>query len=103
AGSGNYDPLPVISGLATRWEMADVFVKRYPTSYSCTNVLDAAVRLRRKVGRDLHAVKAVRFGENAHNIGLFCNPERQKRSPDSLYAAETSYYFLVAAALKYGQ
>ena len=102
AGSGNYDSRPIISGLSARWEMADVFVKRYPTSYSCTNVLDAAVWLRRKVGRDIHAIKAVRFGESAHNIGLFCDPERQKRSPDSLYAAETSYYFLVAAALRYG-
>jgi 2-methylcitrate dehydratase PrpD len=103
AGSGNYDPRPVISGLSRRWEMANIFVKRYPTSYSCTNVLDAAVRLRRTVGRDLRAIRAVRFGESAHNIDLFCNPERQKRSPDSLYAAETSYYFLVAAALKYGE
>jgi 2-methylcitrate dehydratase PrpD len=102
AGPRNYDASTITRGLSQRWEISDVFRKRYPTSYVCTYVLDAALRVRKRLERDLARVEEVRFGEKASNLELFCEPERQKRRPGSIYDAETSFYFLVALALSEG-
>jgi len=48
AGPGNYALGPVTKGLGQGWEMEHIFLKRYPTSYACTSLLDAAIRIKRK-------------------------------------------------------
>jgi 2-methylcitrate dehydratase PrpD len=102
AGTGNYDLGPTTAGLGKKWEMKDIFHKRYPTSYACTSLLDAATRLRHKNKLDPSRVAEVKFGDNAGNIGLFSEPEVEKRRPSSIYVAKTSHYFILALALNYG-
>lgn len=102
AGPGNYDLKQVSEGLGRRWGMKEIFLKRYPTSYACTVMLDAAIRLSRRPGLDPSQIDEVRFGDNAANISLFSEPEEVKRRPDSVYVAKTSHYFILALALMYG-
>lgn len=102
AGPGNYDLKPIASGLGRRWEMRDIFLKRYPTSYACTSMLDAALRLRQRSKLDPSEIDEVRFGDNAANIGLFSEPEAEKRRPSSIYVAKTSHYFILSLALMFG-
>ena len=103
AGRGNYDRERITDRLGELWEMRDLFRKRYPTSYACTNVLDAAIRLSGRVKSNISTVREVRFGESSFNIGLFTKPNSEKRRPRSMYDAETSYYFLLAVALTHGR
>jgi 2-methylcitrate dehydratase PrpD len=103
AGPGNYDAKRITKGLGKTWEMKDIFLKRYPTSYACTPTIDAAIRVRRTAGFRTADVEEVRFGENAPNIGLFSEPEESKRRPASLYEAKTSQYFLLSLALTFGK
>ncbi|MDA4113935.1 MAG: MmgE/PrpD family protein [Thaumarchaeota archaeon] len=102
AGAGNYDLGPITKGLGKTWEMKDIFLKRYPTSYACTFMLDAALRLRKSTDLSADQVEEVRFGDSAQNIGLFSEPEEQKRRPATIYDAKTSHYFLLSLALIYG-
>jgi len=103
AGTGNYELGPITKGLGRTWEMKDIFLKRYPTSYACTFMLDAALRLRKSAGiTAADQIEAVRFGDSAQNIGLFSEPEEQKRRPQTIYDAKTSHYFLLALALTFG-
>ncbi|MGD0636965.1 MAG: MmgE/PrpD family protein [Nitrososphaerales archaeon] len=102
-GPGNYDLGPVTRGLGKTWEMRDIFLKRYPTSYACTPMLDAALRLRRRSGLRIAEIEEIRFGDTAPNIGLFSEPEEVKRRPANIYDAKTSHYFLLALALGYGE
>ena len=59
SGSGGYDLRTIVHGLEggegrkggrTTWMMQDTFLKRYPTSYACTFMIDAAIRLTRTRG-----------------------------------------------------
>ncbi len=101
-GPGNYDLGPATKGLGKNWEMGDIFLKRYPTSYACTPMLDAALRLRRRSKLKPKEIVEVRFGDTSPNIGLFSEPEQVKRRPANIYDAKTSHYFLLALALGYG-
>jgi 2-methylcitrate dehydratase PrpD len=103
AGPGNYDLGPVTKGLGKTWETAHIFLKRYPTSYACTPMLDAALRLRRRSKLRAGEREEIRFGDTAPNIGLFSEPEQVKRRPTNIYDAKTSHYFLLALALGYGE
>jgi 2-methylcitrate dehydratase PrpD len=103
AGPGNYDLGRVTRGLGKTWEMGHIFLKRYPTSYACTPMLDAALRLRRRSKLSVGEIEEIRFGDTAPNIGLFSEPEEVKRRPANIYDAKTSHYFLLALALGYGE
>jgi 2-methylcitrate dehydratase PrpD len=103
AGQGNYDLKKVESGLGKNWETKDIFLKRYPTSFACTQILDAAIRLHRRSKLDPSEIEEVKFGENAQNIGLFSEPEAEKRRPSTIYVAKTSHYFILALALMFGR
>ena len=102
AGQGNYDLRPVTQGLGKTWGMKEIFLKRYPTSYACTQLLDAALRLRKDSKIAPGDIAEVRFGASAPNIGLFSEPEEQKRRPATIYDAKTSHYFLLSLALARG-
>ena len=102
-GAGNYDAKRITKRLGSAWEMKDIFLKRYPTSYACTPTIDAAVRIGSADGFKTEEIEEVRFGENAPNIGLFSEPEESKRRPASLYDAKTSQYFLLSLALTFGR
>ncbi len=102
AGPGNYDLKQVSEGLGRKWGMREIFLKRYPTSYACTVMLDAAIKLRRRSSLDPSQIDEVRFGDNAANISLFSEPEEVKRRPASIYVAKTSHYFILALALTFG-
>jgi 2-methylcitrate dehydratase PrpD len=101
-GSGGYDLDRITRGLGRAWEVRETFLKRYPTSYACTQLIDSAIRIGRRAGFRPSDVEAVTFGENAANIGLFSEPEAQKRRPSTIYEAKTSHYFLLALALSFG-
>jgi len=101
-GAGGYDLDRITGGLGRTWEVRETFLKRYPTSYACTQLIDAAVRIGRRAGFRPSEVEEVTFGENAPNIGLFSEPEAQKRRPTTIYEAKTSHYFLIALALSFG-
>jgi 2-methylcitrate dehydratase PrpD len=102
AGPGGYDAVPVTRKLGDEWGVKGIFHKRYPTSYACTFMLDAALRLRRRVGVKASRIERVTFGDSAPNIALFSEPEEIKRRPLSIYDAKTSHYFLAALALTTG-
>ena len=100
AGEGNFQRKSIVDSLGQKWSMSDVFLKRYPISYACHQVVDAAIRLHSKVGYS--EIARVRYGDKLENIRLFAEPSSSKKRPANMYDAKTSTYFLIALALAYG-
>jgi len=89
---------PVIEGLGTRWEMADVFYKPYPANHFTHAGIDAALALAAK-GLRPEDVERIHLSVASPTVRTIGEPLATKQNPMTGYQAQFSGPFTVAAAL----
>ncbi|MGH3144746.1 MAG: MmgE/PrpD family protein [Rubrobacter sp.] len=92
------DPETITRNLGDEWELARTFFKPYPANHFTHAGIDAAIELR-EGGLDPDDVEALELGVAAPALRTIAQPEKEKASPKTGYAAQFSGPFTVATAL----
>jgi 2-methylcitrate dehydratase PrpD len=85
-------------GLGDEWRILSAAFKPYPTNHFTHAGIDAAIALRRR-GLVVEEIESVELGVPAPTLRTIAEPEDEKASPMSGYAARFSGPFTVATAL----
>jgi 2-methylcitrate dehydratase PrpD len=101
---GHFDPMPVTDALGERWEVPRIFFKPYPANHYTHAGIDAALAIRRRLGRTLgpEDVERIELGCAASPLRTIGEPREEKVRPRSGYHAQFSGPFTVASALMGG-
>jgi 2-methylcitrate dehydratase PrpD len=94
---GSCDEKELIDGLGERFCVPDIFYKPYPANHFTHAGIDAALRLRGRVGPE--EVEEIALGVATPTLRTIAEPREQKVRPQSGYHAQFSAPFTVAAAL----
>ncbi|MDQ3912538.1 MAG: MmgE/PrpD family protein [Actinomycetota bacterium] len=85
-------------GLGEEWELTRVFFKPYPANHFTHAGIDAAITLREE-GLDVEEIEDIELGVASSVLRTIAEPEDEKASPKTGYAAQFSGPFTVASAL----
>jgi 2-methylcitrate dehydratase PrpD len=85
-------------GLGKDWELSRIFFKPYPANHFTHAGIDAAIKLREE-GLDIEDIEEIELGVAAPVLRTIAQPEEEKASPETGYAAQFSGPFTVATAL----
>jgi 2-methylcitrate dehydratase PrpD len=91
------------SGLGSTWEMLKVSLKPYPVCHYNHSFLDATLELRKLHGFQFDDIESINALISKDQIGIVCEPERNKRRPQNTYDARFSLHFALAAAVVRGR
>lgn len=92
------DAAAITRDLGEDWELPRVFFKPYPANHFTHAGMDAAMKLR-KEGLDPREIEEVELGVASPVLRTIAQPEGEKASPKTGYAAQFSGPFTVATAL----
>ncbi|MBM3827978.1 MAG: MmgE/PrpD family protein [Actinobacteria bacterium] len=93
-----WSPDPLLDGLGTEWNVADIFYKPYPANHFTHAGIDAAIALRSQ-GLRSEQVASATLAVATATVRTIGDPIDVKRSPPTGYAAQFSGPYTVAAAL----
>jgi 2-methylcitrate dehydratase PrpD len=93
---------PLTRGLGERWEMLDIALKPYPCCHFNHAFVDCAARAMRSPGWDLDSIERIDCYLDSHQLPVVCEPEENKRKPQSDYDAKFSLPYAVACMLVRG-
>jgi 2-methylcitrate dehydratase PrpD len=85
-------------GLGESWELSRVFFKPYPANHFTHAGIDAAIQLREE-GLEVREIESIELGVASPVLRTIAQPEEEKASPETGYAAQFSGPFTVATAL----
>ncbi len=95
---GQFDADEFLARLGEYWCIPDIFYKPYPANHFTHAGIDAAIRLRARIG-NLDDITEIELGVAAPTLRTIAQPPEQKARPQSGYHAQFSGPFTVAAAL----
>ncbi|MBI1759882.1 MAG: MmgE/PrpD family protein [Acidobacteria bacterium] len=95
---GQFDAAEIVDGLGENWCIPDIFYKPYPANHFTHAGIDAALRLRERIG-NLDDIAEIELGVASPTLRTIAQPPEQKARPQSGYHAQFSGPFTVAAAL----
>ena len=97
--SGRYEPCDITDGLGERFWIEHLSFKKWPCCRGTHAYIEAAQRLRRAHGFAAGDIAEVRiFGGELQR--MLCDPEAQKRRPQTIIDAKFSLPFTLALALR---
>lgn len=95
------DKMRLVSGLGTRWELAETAIKPYPVCHFIHGCADAGIEISREiVAADIVAVEALLPEPTLHIVAL---PHAAKIVPKTDYEAKFSAQFVIATCLARGR
>ncbi len=95
---GQFDADEFLDRLGEYWCIPDIFYKPYPANHFTHAGIDAALRLRGRIG-NLDDIAEIELGVAAPTLRTIAQPPAQKARPQSGYHAQFSGPFTVATAL----
>jgi 2-methylcitrate dehydratase PrpD len=95
---GQFNEAELVDGLGEYWCIPDIFYKPYPANHFTHAGIDAAFRLRERVG-NLEDITEIELGVATPTLRTIAQPPEQKARPQSGYHAQFSGPFTVATAL----
>lgn len=95
---GQFDEAELLNRLGEYWCIPDIFYKPYPANHFTHAGIDAALRLRERIG-NLDDIKDIELGVSSPTLRTIAQPPEQKARPQSGYHAQFSGPFTVATAL----
>jgi 2-methylcitrate dehydratase PrpD len=96
-----FDFLRASSDLGGRWESRGISFKPYPAAHVLHGLIEAALSIAGEL--EIEGVEEVLCKVAPHWAPIVCEPEAQKRCPDSPEAARISLHHAIAEALVYGR
>ncbi|GAC1322011.1 MAG: MmgE/PrpD family protein [Chloroflexota bacterium] len=96
-----YDAMSIVAELGQRWELPNIFFKPYPANHYTHAGIDAALAIRRQIGRTIGPddVDRIDLGAAEAALRTIGEPRAEKIIPRSGYHAQFSGPFTVATAL----
>ena len=95
---GQFDEAEFLQRLGEYWCIPDIFYKPYPANHFTHAGIDAALRLRERLG-NLDDIAEIELGVSSPTLRTIAQPPEQKARPQSGYHAQFSGPFTVATAL----
>jgi 2-methylcitrate dehydratase PrpD len=92
----------IVQGLGEEWEVPRIFFKPYPANHFTHAGIDAGIELRNS-GLDVRDIEEIELGVATPTLRTIAQPEEEKASPRTGYAAQFSGPFTVATALMGGR
>jgi len=96
--NGAFDPAMLADGLGTRWEVASLRFKPYPSNYYTHAGIDAALALSRR-GIRPEQIRSAELGVATPMLHTMGEPLARKQAPKSAYEAKFSGPYTVASAI----
>jgi 2-methylcitrate dehydratase PrpD len=102
-GGDDWDLTPLTRDLGERWEMLDIALKPYPCCHFNHAFIDCAARAIRSPGWTADTIERIDCYLDTHQLPVVCEPEANKRNPQSDYDAKFSLPYAVACMLVRGR
>jgi 2-methylcitrate dehydratase PrpD/kynurenine formamidase len=94
---GSFKVKELTDGLGESWSIPGVFYKPYPSNHFTHAGIDAALKLRQRIG--VEEIAEIELAVSTPTVRTIGEPREQKIRPESGYHAQFSGPFTVAAAL----
>jgi 2-methylcitrate dehydratase PrpD len=101
-GGNDWNLEPLTRDLGERWDMLDIALKPYPCCHFNHAFIDCAARLLRSPGGDVDSIERIDCYLDNHQLPVVCEPQENKRKPQSDYDAKFSLPYAVACMLVRG-
>ncbi|MFQ5666655.1 MAG: MmgE/PrpD family protein, partial [Candidatus Binatia bacterium] len=101
-GAAGWDPAVLTADLGQRWHLLDIGLKPYPCCHYNHAFIDCAATLRARQPIPPAAIDEVECFIAAREVPIVCEPESNKRRPQTDYDAKFSLPYAVASMLLRG-